>query len=84
MRIGMHCISTSTVNPQGSKVVIRLQVQLTVDDQWVRVKITCPLIKRHSNRTRLIPTREWGQLTSVNKLGDSYVNEICAHFYQPH
>lgn len=71
-------LNIHSVTPQGSQVVIPLQVQLTVDDQWLRVKITCPLIKRHSNRTRLIPTREWGQLRNVNKLCDSHVCEICA------
>lgn len=60
-----------TFAPQGSKVVIPLQVQLTGEDRWIRVNISCPLIKRHSERTRLIPTREWRALTSVNKLKDT-------------
>ncbi|GAA6215546.1 zona pellucida sperm-binding protein 4-like [Lates japonicus] len=41
---------------EGSKVVIPLQVQLKREDQWFRVNISCPLIKRYSERTRLIPT----------------------------
>uniref|UniRef100_A0A671UMC5 Zona pellucida sperm-binding protein 4-like n=1 Tax=Sparus aurata TaxID=8175 RepID=A0A671UMC5_SPAAU len=41
---------------EGGKVVIPLQVQLTGEDRWIRVNISCPLIKRHSERTRLIPT----------------------------
>ncbi|XP_044186298.1 zona pellucida sperm-binding protein 4-like [Thunnus albacares] len=41
---------------EGSKVVIPLQVQLTGVDRWFRVNISCPLIKRYSERTRLIPT----------------------------
>ncbi|XP_042361429.1 zona pellucida sperm-binding protein 4-like [Plectropomus leopardus] len=41
---------------EGSKVVVPLQVQLTGEDRWFRVNISCPLIKRHSERTRLIPT----------------------------
>ncbi|XP_033501361.2 zona pellucida sperm-binding protein 4-like [Epinephelus lanceolatus] len=41
---------------EGSKVIIPLQVQLTGEDRWFRVNISCPLIKRHSERTRVIPT----------------------------
>ncbi|XP_039978877.1 zona pellucida sperm-binding protein 4-like isoform X2 [Xiphias gladius] len=41
---------------EGSKVVIPLQVQLRGEDQWFRVNISCPLIKRYSERTPLIPT----------------------------
>ncbi|XP_070837406.1 zona pellucida sperm-binding protein 4-like [Chaetodon trifascialis] len=41
---------------EGSKVVIPLQVQLTGEDRWFRVNISCPLIKRYSERTRLVPT----------------------------
>ncbi|XP_045928828.1 zona pellucida sperm-binding protein 4-like [Micropterus dolomieu] len=41
---------------EGSKVIIPLHVQLTGEDQWFRVNISCPLIKTYSERTRLIPT----------------------------
>ncbi|XP_054463925.1 zona pellucida sperm-binding protein 4-like [Anoplopoma fimbria] len=41
---------------KGSKVVIPLQVQLTGEDRWLRVNISCPLIKRRSERTRPLPT----------------------------
>ncbi|KAG8006419.1 Zona pellucida sperm-binding protein 4 [Nibea albiflora] len=41
---------------EGSRVVIPLQVQLTGEDRWFRVNISCPLIKRHSERTQLAPT----------------------------
>ncbi|XP_031176948.1 zona pellucida sperm-binding protein 4-like [Sander lucioperca] len=41
---------------EGSKVVIPLQVQLTGGDRWFRVNIICPLIKRRSEKTELIPT----------------------------
>ncbi|KAM7386412.1 hypothetical protein PAMA_009163 [Pampus argenteus] len=41
---------------EGSKVVIPLQVQLTGEDRWFRVNISCPLIKQYSERTHLIPT----------------------------
>ncbi|XP_040918237.1 zona pellucida sperm-binding protein 4-like [Toxotes jaculatrix] len=41
---------------ESSKVVIPLQVQLTGEDQWFRVNISCPLIKRYSERTPLNPT----------------------------
>ncbi|XP_035510437.1 zona pellucida sperm-binding protein 4-like [Morone saxatilis] len=40
---------------KGSRVVISLQVQLTGEGRWFRVNISCPLIKRASERTRLIP-----------------------------
>ncbi|XP_059204424.1 zona pellucida sperm-binding protein 4-like [Centropristis striata] len=41
---------------EGSKVVIPLQIQLAGEDRWFSVNISCPLIKRHSERTRLVPT----------------------------
>ncbi|KAI3360133.1 hypothetical protein L3Q82_014447 [Scortum barcoo] len=41
---------------EGSKVVIPLQVQLTGEDRWLMVNISCPLIKRYSKRTQLTPT----------------------------
>ncbi|CAJ1075792.1 zona pellucida sperm-binding protein 4-like [Xyrichtys novacula] len=40
---------------EGGRVVIPLQVQLTTEDRWFRVNISCPLIKRHSERSPLIP-----------------------------
>ncbi|XP_062295329.1 zona pellucida sperm-binding protein 4-like [Scomber scombrus] len=36
---------------EGSKVVIPLQVQVTGEDRWFRVNISCPLIKRSRERT---------------------------------
>ncbi|XP_044036668.1 zona pellucida sperm-binding protein 4-like [Siniperca chuatsi] len=45
---------------EGSKVVIPLQVQLTGENRWFRVNISCPLIKRISERSRLIPTSSPG------------------------
>ncbi|XP_060883197.1 zona pellucida sperm-binding protein 1-like [Labrus mixtus] len=39
------------VHIQGSRAVITLQVQLTGRDGWFRVNISCPLIKRHSERS---------------------------------
>nr|XP_046272284.1 zona pellucida sperm-binding protein 4-like isoform X2 [Scatophagus argus] len=41
---------------EGSKVVIPLQVQLRGEDRWFRVNISCPLIKRPSERAQRIPT----------------------------
>ncbi|XP_070703519.1 zona pellucida sperm-binding protein 4-like [Pempheris klunzingeri] len=41
---------------QGSKVVIPLQVQLEGEDRLFGVNISCPLIKRSSERTRPVPT----------------------------
>ncbi|XP_041827306.1 zona pellucida sperm-binding protein 4-like [Melanotaenia boesemani] len=35
---------------EGSKVVIPLLVQLTGDTRWIRVNISCPLIKRGSGK----------------------------------
>lgn len=73
----LNIYTVMNFDPQGSEVVIRLQVQLSSEDQWFRVKISCPLIKRHSNRTRLIPTREWGRLMmSVNKLTDRVMSSV--------
>uniref|UniRef100_A0A672YI23 ZP domain-containing protein n=1 Tax=Sphaeramia orbicularis TaxID=375764 RepID=A0A672YI23_9TELE len=46
---------------QGSEVVIPLHVQLKGEDRWFRVNISCPLIKRLIQRTRLMPTCEWRQ-----------------------
>lgn len=71
-----HC------DPQGSKVIIPLHVQLTGEDQWFRVNISCPLIKTYSERTRLIPTREWKQLrsgtSSLTRL--CFLSEVSAYF----
>ncbi|XP_029914937.1 zona pellucida sperm-binding protein 4-like isoform X2 [Myripristis murdjan] len=41
---------------EGSIVVVPLMVQLAGEDRWFRVNISCPVIKRHSERTHLIPT----------------------------
>ncbi len=69
----VHTHIVVTFDPQGSKVVIPLQVQLTGEDRWLRVNISCPLIKRSSDRTRLIPTREWRRLMSVT----SSLAQLC-------
>ncbi|RVE69142.1 hypothetical protein OJAV_G00074970 [Oryzias javanicus] len=39
---------------EGSKVVFPLLVQLTGEDRWIRVNISCPLIKR--SKSRVDPT----------------------------
>ncbi|KAM4635541.1 zona pellucida sperm-binding protein 1-like [Polymixia lowei] len=41
---------------EGSAVVIPLVVQLTGEDRWFRVNISCPLIKRHSKGPHLSTT----------------------------
>ncbi|XP_041672849.1 zona pellucida sperm-binding protein 4-like isoform X2 [Cheilinus undulatus] len=41
---------------EDSRVVVPLQVQLTGEDRWFRVNISCPLIKRHSQRSQPNPT----------------------------
>lgn len=65
-----------TFHPQGSKVVIPLQVQLAGEDRWIRVNISCPLIKARSERTQPRPTREWRQLIELDKLTDPVVSCI--------
>ncbi|XP_006797993.1 zona pellucida sperm-binding protein 4-like [Neolamprologus brichardi] len=44
------------VHVEGSKAVIPLQVQLAGEDRWIRVNISCPLIKTRSERTQPRPT----------------------------
>uniref|UniRef100_A0A8C5G2A9 Zona pellucida sperm-binding protein 4-like n=1 Tax=Gouania willdenowi TaxID=441366 RepID=A0A8C5G2A9_GOUWI len=41
---------------EGNNVIIPLQVQLKGQDRWIRVNISCPLIKRRSERTHTHPT----------------------------
>ena len=61
-QIGGLCILRSKIvinfDPQDSKVVIPLLVQLMGEDRWLRVRISCPLVRRISNQAGLIPTRE--------------------------
>ncbi|XP_028268446.1 zona pellucida sperm-binding protein 4-like [Parambassis ranga] len=40
---------------EGRKVVIPLQVQLKGEEQWLRVNISCPLIKRRTVKTLSTP-----------------------------
>ncbi|CAB1449901.1 unnamed protein product [Pleuronectes platessa] len=44
------------VQIENTRVVIPLHVQLKGEDQWFRVNISCPLIRRQSERTPLRPT----------------------------
>ncbi|XP_027897790.1 zona pellucida sperm-binding protein 4-like isoform X2 [Xiphophorus couchianus] len=37
---------------EGNKVVVPLLVQLTGENRWIRVNISCPLIKRSSQKTQ--------------------------------
>ncbi|KAM4530060.1 zona pellucida sperm-binding protein 4-like [Odontesthes bonariensis] len=48
---------------EGSKVVIPLLVQLTGESRWIRVNISCPLIKRSSGKVR--PTSDLNSSTSL-------------------
>ncbi|XP_037332388.2 zona pellucida sperm-binding protein 4-like [Pungitius pungitius] len=41
---------------EGSKVIVPLQIQLSGEDRWLMVNISCPLIKRQRVRTPPIPT----------------------------
>ncbi|XP_029945119.1 zona pellucida sperm-binding protein 4-like [Salarias fasciatus] len=41
---------------EGNKVVVPLHVQQKQDDRWIRVNISCPLIKRRSERTQMTPS----------------------------
>lgn len=59
--VHIHILIVMTTDPQGRKVVIPLQVQLTGEDKWFQVDISCPFIKRNGERD-LLPTREWKQL----------------------
>lgn len=61
--INVHVVTAS--HPQGYKVVIPLQVQLTGEDQWFSVNISCPLIKRSREETPSNPTRECKQLILI-------------------
>ncbi|KAM3864402.1 zona pellucida sperm-binding protein 4-like [Diretmus argenteus] len=40
---------------KGGTVVVPLAVQLTGDARWLRVNISCPLIKRSSEKPHLVP-----------------------------
>ncbi|XP_068605879.1 zona pellucida sperm-binding protein 4-like [Brachionichthys hirsutus] len=40
---------------EGGRLVVPLQLQLAGDVRWFRVNISCPLIKRHAERTPLVP-----------------------------
>ncbi|KAK2833816.1 hypothetical protein Q5P01_017705 [Channa striata] len=53
---------------EGDKVVIPLQVQLMGQAKWFRVNISCPLLKRSSERTRLIPTSSPGNCETDRRL----------------
>ncbi|XP_023148863.1 zona pellucida sperm-binding protein 4-like [Amphiprion ocellaris] len=46
---------------EGSKVVIPLQVQLTGEDRWIRVNISCSLIKRRNEKTHPTSTSFLGK-----------------------
>uniref|UniRef100_A0A3Q1FNG4 Heme-binding protein 1 n=1 Tax=Acanthochromis polyacanthus TaxID=80966 RepID=A0A3Q1FNG4_9TELE len=46
---------------EGSKVVIPLQVQLTGEDRWIRVNISCSLIKRRDDKTHPTSTSFLGK-----------------------
>ena len=48
-----------TFDPQSTRVVIPLHVQLKGEDQWFRVNISCPLIRRQGEWPPLRPTCEW-------------------------
>lgn len=52
-----------TFAPQKLDVVVLLEVQLRGEDEWLRVKIRCPLRHPSSNRTQLSPACEWKRLT---------------------
>lgn len=65
MDLTAECLVHVVVSgPQGSNVVIPLQVQLDGLDDWFMVNISCPLKKRRSEDL-LIPTGEWTQLTNT-------------------
>lgn len=49
--------------PQNHDVVVLLEVQLRGEDEWLGVRISCPLIQTKSDGTPLIPACEWRPLT---------------------
>lgn len=53
------CLFIVTFSPQNHEVVLLLEVQLRGEDEWLRVRISCPLIQTNGNRTELIPLCEW-------------------------
>lgn len=55
-----------TFAPQKRHVVVLLEVQLRGEDEWLRVKIHCPLRHTNSNRTPLFPECEWRRLTGLS------------------
>nr|XP_015800779.2 zona pellucida sperm-binding protein 4 [Nothobranchius furzeri] len=83
---------------EGSKVVLPLLVQLTAgEDQWIRVNISCPLIKRSSQRIQpaAFPAdcdmekslqTDCGQrgisIEDCNKLGCCYDRHTSACYYR--
>ncbi|XP_043956525.1 zona pellucida sperm-binding protein 1-like isoform X1 [Gambusia affinis] len=62
---------------EGNKVVIPLLVQLTGENQWIRVNISCPLIKRSSQKTQPMSS------SSPASLGECHADESlrlnCGH-----
>lgn len=53
--------------PQNHDVVVLLEVQLRGEDEWLGVRISCPLIQTNSDGTPLIPACEWRLLTGWHK-----------------
>ncbi|XP_047214020.1 zona pellucida sperm-binding protein 4-like [Girardinichthys multiradiatus] len=57
---------------EGNKVVIPLLVQLTGENRWIRVNISCPLIKRRSEMAQ--PTSSVGDCEA-----DKFLRLDCGH-----
>lgn len=68
-----------TFAPQKHDVVVLLDVQLRGEDEWLRVKIACPL--GHSNRTQLFPVDGWSRETSLGRFG-KFNNAALLQRYQ--
>ncbi|XP_007560318.1 zona pellucida sperm-binding protein 4-like isoform X1 [Poecilia formosa] len=62
---------------EGNKVVIPLMVQLTGENQWIRVNISCPLIKRSSQKTQPTLSSSPASLGECN--ADESLRLNCGH-----
>ncbi|XP_032444359.1 zona pellucida sperm-binding protein 4-like [Xiphophorus hellerii] len=62
---------------EGNKVVVPLLVQLTGENRWIRVNISCPLIKRSSQKTQPMSSSSPASLGECN--ADESLRLNCGH-----
>ncbi|KAK1877057.1 Zona pellucida sperm-binding protein 4 [Dissostichus eleginoides] len=65
---------------EGSRAIVPLNVQLTGEDGWFNVTISCPLIKRHSQRTKRIPESFPGDCATERVLRVDCACSVDGHF----